>query len=1018
MNALNRIPVAVKLPAIMVALSLFALGITTTLSYVLARGSLADQAATALEQRAATQATQIEDYMAAVQVSLAIQVANPFVHEALDRFREGWDQVPGDAPSLLAEAYIARNPNGESDRAAFDGANDGSQYTRYHRIYHPYFRATRDAHGLGDIYLVDTRGNVVYSVSKTGNFAQSAEQMTQGSGLLAAVGATRKTSGEAEPSFVDFAADPALGTAQSAYLADAVFDKSDRFLGHVVYRLTTAPLMQVVQSNASIVAEVLLRADGSVLAGTDLNEATQINADLVSQTRSASGVFETKGVSGADAFVGFANIEVLGASWTLLSEKDRAVQLAAATGLLHRILLSVLALLAVICGLGIVLARSVSRPLVQVGSAIRDIAQGRLDIAFPALDRGDEIGTIANSLKTLTDDLAKAALTEAENRFKSAAFNSSSAALMIVDADFAITFVNPQAVDLMRLHRDAFSTVIPNFDPESVVGSSVARFHQAQSQAEDKMHSMDSGSINAEIEMGPARFALRVAAVLDPDGTKLGYVAEWQDVTQERQQAAVLQAIDTRQCMFEISPAGDVMACNENTRRALAISSDSTLTFWDLWAKSDADKASALWKTLSEGQGFNGKVALQNALGAPVWLQVAVTPVLSRSGTPQKFMCVASDITEAEQALIEASLAQTKMTESQNLVVKEVSAGLERLSAGDLMSSIDVIFDPQYEQLRNDFNAALAHLATAMSGVTENADAIRGEAHEISTAADDLSKRTEQQAATLEQTAAALDQLTASVRSAAEGAERANIVVADARGNAVESGEVVKEAVSAMGQIEQSSRQISKIIGVIDDIAFQTNLLALNAGVEAARAGEAGRGFAVVASEVRALAQRSSEAAKEIGALISSSGAQVKRGVGLVDDAGKALERIVNSVTNIADHVSEIAVSAQQQSCGLAEINIAVNQLDSVTQQNAAMFEETTAASHALTREAQNLTDMIARFKTKPANAKPAVPKVADHPRETQRAAEKPSKNRNAVVQAQVNGSTFALVEENEWDEF
>ena len=304
------------------------------------------------------------------------------------------------------------------------------------------------------------------------------------------------------------------------------------------------------------------------------------------------------------------------------------------------------------------------------------------------------------------------------------------------------------------------------------------------------------------------------------------------------------------------------------------------------------------------------------------------------------------------------------MVAEQIKVVEALRQALQRLSNGDLSTRIQSEFSAEYDALRTDFNSAIASLDAAVVTIVDTAATILGEAGNISGAADELSLRTEQQAATLEQTAAAISQLTASVASAAEGARQANDVVENARQNAADSGAVVQKAVEAMGKIEHSSDQISRIIGVIDDIAFQTNLLALNAGVEAARAGDAGRGFAVVASEVRGLAQRSSDAAREITKLISTSGEHVKKGVALVGQAGEALSQIVDSVGGIAGHVSGIATSAKEQSTGLDEINIAMNRLDQVTQKNVAMFEETTAASHTMTSEAHSLVEVTKRFKT------------------------------------------------------
>ncbi len=315
-----------------------------------------------------------------------------------------------------------------------------------------------------------------------------------------------------------------------------------------------------------------------------------------------------------------------------------------------------------------------------------------------------------------------------------------------------------------------------------------------------------------------------------------------------------------------------------------------------------------------------------------------------------------------DRQLRETQAAAAAAGQEQARVVEGLALALERLSKGDLLYRLTQAFSPEYEKLRADFNSAMENLQATVTSIAANTQGVRQGAGEITQASDDLSRRTEQQAASLQQTAAALDQITATVRKSAEGAAEARNVVTTAKGDAERSGEVVRETVNAMSGIETSSKQIGNIIGVIDEIAFQTNLLALNAGVEAARAGDAGRGFAVVATEVRALAQRSADAAKEIKTLISASGAQVQTGVKLVGETGKALARIVEQVNRLNVLVSDIASSAREQATGLAEVNSAVNQMDQVTQQNAAMVEQTTAASHSLASEAEALARLVGQF--------------------------------------------------------
>ncbi|MEI2301667.1 HAMP domain-containing methyl-accepting chemotaxis protein [Ensifer sp. MJa1] len=291
-----------------------------------------------------------------------------------------------------------------------------------------------------------------------------------------------------------------------------------------------------------------------------------------------------------------------------------------------------------------------------------------------------------------------------------------------------------------------------------------------------------------------------------------------------------------------------------------------------------------------------------------------------------------------------------------------LAGGLRRLASGDLAFQLHEPFALDFEELRHDLNQAVAQLADTLAAVSASSGSIDSGAREVSQSADDLSRRTEQQAASLEETAAALDQITVNVGNSSKRTNEARVVAGQANESARKSGAIVSGAVDAMGRIEHSSNQISNIIGVIDEIAFQTNLLALNAGVEAARAGDAGKGFAVVAQEVRELAQRSANAAKEIKDLIRNSAVEVESGVRLVRETGEALRTIEGFIVTINQHMDAIAVSAQEQSAGLSEVNTAVNQMDQVTQQNAAMVEEANAASATLAQEAGRLRELIARF--------------------------------------------------------
>ncbi|MCR5879032.1 PAS domain-containing methyl-accepting chemotaxis protein [Phenylobacterium sp. J367] len=477
-------------------------------------------------------------------------------------------------------------------------------------------------------------------------------------------------------------------------------------------------------------------------------------------------------------------------------------------------------------------------------------------------------------------------------------------------------------------------------------------------------------------------------------------------------------AIQRSQAVIEFELDGTIIDANENFLATLGYTAEEVVgrhhsLFVDK-AYAAGPEYREFWARLSRGEFFADKYLRFGKDGREVWIQATYNPMLDRDGKPYKVIKFASDVTaiEVERARNEAS--RREAAERQELAMNRLASGLSGISEGDLTARIDGDFPQEYARIQTDFNAAVERLAETMRGIVEASGSIGAATGEISQAADDLSKRTEQQAASLEETAAALDEITATVRKTAEGANHAREVVNTARTDAERSGEVVRDAVAAMTNIEKSAQQISQIIGVIDEIAFQTNLLALNAGVEAARAGDAGRGFAVVASEVRALAQRSADAAKEIKTLISTSTQQVGEGVALVGRTGEALERIVGQVSDITSVVTDIAASAAEQATGLAEVNTAVNQMDQVTQQNAAMVEQSTAAGHALAQETHQLGELIARFKVAGVGAPQTVrPKAAP-------AAPAPSRHAE-LRRAAAGGAALKLApagQADSWEEF
>jgi methyl-accepting chemotaxis protein len=425
------------------------------------------------------------------------------------------------------------------------------------------------------------------------------------------------------------------------------------------------------------------------------------------------------------------------------------------------------------------------------------------------------------------------------------------------------------------------------------------------------------------------------------------------DITAIKKQSAEdkgkLEALSRAQAIIEFTPSGEILTANENFLATLGYSLSEIVgrhhaMFCEpAYAKSAEYKA--FWGDLANGLFAADQFTRIAKDGRQVYIQASYNPILDDSGRVIKVVKFATDVTQ-------------RIT-----VIKELGAGLARLSECNIRQTIDVPFVGEFEILRRDFNTAIGEFQATLVNVLNQTNALNGNSQEMREAAHHLADRTREQAESLKQTSEALEQVTITVRTSTENTQQTRELVQSAMQSASTSASVVRETITAMQRIETASSEIGQIIGVIDEIAFQTNLLALNAGVEAARAGEAGKGFAVVAQEVRELAQRSAKAAKEIKGLIERSGKEVNEGVRLVDATGSALEEIERFVASIDGNMTSLARAASEQSSGLSDINAAVLQIDRMTQQNSSMVERTTGISAELAAGAALLAELVNHFK-------------------------------------------------------
>lgn len=546
--------------------------------------------------------------------------------------------------------------------------------------------------------------------------------------------------------------------------------------------------------------------------------------------------------------------------------------------------------------------------------------------------------------------------------------------------------------------------------------------------------------------------------IIGRDGKPFKVVKYASDVTAQKIQGAdyagQIAAIDKSQAVIEFDMTGKIVNANANFLNAVGYSIDEIRgqnhgMFVDA-AYRDGLEYKSFWDSLRRGEYRAGEFHRYGKGGREIWIQASYNPILDISGKPFKVVKYASDITQ-----------MVTMRQENERGIKECIAVLEELSAGNftrkmqlqyngtfaeikkaLNATIDVLnssmtecvetlgqvsqgnldkkiegdYQGSFAKIKDALNGTVSHLCEMVSRIYGSADAVKHAASEIATGSGDLSARTEQQASSLEQTAASMEEMTGTIRQNSQNSANAKKLSLTANSVADEGGRVVEQAVAAMANIERSSQKISDIISVIDEIAFQTNLLALNAAVEAARAGDAGKGFAVVASEVRSLAGRSATASKEIKSLIGESASEVRVGAELVNRAGKTLKEIVASVGQVTGIVSDIASASVQQANGIGEINVAVAQMDEMTQQNAALVEQNTAAAQSMVEQAKELEALISFFKTSNLIAEKKDAGVTD------KSAVSKAQVKRPLVKARANGNVVTVQSAAEqgagWQEF
>jgi methyl-accepting chemotaxis protein len=965
---MKTLRISAKLPLIIVGLCCLAAGAMGLMAVSAAHDILESQARTRLSSIAQAQIASTEAALKAMRTSIVSQSNSPVFRSTMTSLIGASEAIPGDKTEYLQTRYITENEHPYGQRQLTDFVKGRDAYNRAHRKAHPYFRSLTEKNNFSDFYLLDEKGYVLYSVMKNEDFAVNLASADHKDHGLARVFGRIMSDPANAPQFVfeDFSDYPLKGTPYSAFMATPILASNGAIIGVFAVRIEPAALQPSADAAEGLGQTGVLfavGADGRMRIGPGagaLRAAIEQDGPVAGALAGLQGVQTGNSDAGTPVISAFGQVQFEDSRWAIVAQQDTAEMFAQASVLERSVLERGVLLLIVAAIIAIVVSKSLTRPLDRVRQSMISVAEGDLTAQVPAARRGDEIGDIALTLDRLRRSLLEARSTEERAAVLGAALQAASASLMIVDETLTVQHANTAANTMLASF--GANTAKAGDTPRPI---DLAQFlgTDAETVRQVAQGSIPESAIDLAVE--DRRLSLALRTLFDGD-VACGAVVEWIDRTADFRKTALLNAIEQRQCIIEFTPAGKVLEIN-NKLQNLLCGTREDFAGRDVAQMLVLDPAKiahpdGFWPGVLEAGAVWGQFLVQGAEGHQIWLDGGLTVVADDHDQPLTIVMIGNDVSQARAAMEAATAEQEQTAQDQRDVVTNLGNALSRLAEGDLTAAINQAFAGEYDQLRRDFNSAVDGLCETMTGLVRSSHAIDSSAQEVASASDDVLNRTNAQSATLAATAQDISRTTQSLTETAERSQSISDMVSTTRESATTSSRVMGDAVVAMDEIEKSSAAISNITKLIEEIAFQTNLLALNAGVEAARAGEAGRGFAVVATEVRALSQRSSNAAADINSVIAQTTKQISQGAELVARAGESLDEILGKISDISVQVVDIAKFSTSQSQSLSQIDTAVRELDEVTRHNAQLLSDTTQISRALKAEADGLVAAGAKF--------------------------------------------------------